>query len=367
MQAEALAAASPGRGHAFMDLTGNGAPMDAVGHRAQGFGRDAAAAARQAAMHAIPYALLLALGLGAAAVVGANLANAFPSAARPFGWPGPASLDGGVATVRPELVLATSLPALLWGTRALSRLDARRHHLASLLGTLAAGVVLACAAVLAATLLAGWGVSATPADAFWGFWAAHTLLALAFYSIGAFVSVVARRHAAATGAACWVFFAVLLDDAVRWRLFRQQGYHELVAGHFPAWFYVAQALSPVSGYRAVLILWRRGFRDYTEHAALDHATLPPWMTAPNFALLVAGLWVALPLGAAILAWWLRGTVRPHGTRRIRANRSRSVQAPRVVHGQRHPPRANGAWRWRREGPAPMPREDGVAAPGPNPR
>src|SRR5581483_12146089 len=90
-----------------------------------------------------PYALVLALGLGAVVTVGANISNAFPSQARPFGWPGPASFENAVAMVRPDIVLATTLPALLLGATALRRHDPREGGLLPILAVDAALLLVA--------------------------------------------------------------------------------------------------------------------------------------------------------------------------------------------------------------------------------
>jgi hypothetical protein len=320
--------------------------------------------ARDAVRRAAPYAAILALGLGLAVALGANLANAYPSRTRPFGWPGASNFDGGVATVRPELVLAGSLPGLLWGLRSRPRPEARPRCLPMVVVGWVADIALVCAAVLVATLIGAWGASDTPADAFWGFFAAHALLALSFYCIGALAAAVVRRHALAAGLAAWVVFAVLLDGFVRWRLFRDAGYDNLAAGRFPSWFYVSEALSPVAGYRAVLILWRRGFRDAVEHAVLDHAALPDWVTASTFALAVAVLWVALPLGLAAVAWWLRiRRLRPRATRHVRraAIPVPGAVRPKRVHAKPFPAQR---WRWRWRPRRTMGQESGPETHGP---
>jgi hypothetical protein len=261
----------------------------------------------------LPFALVLALGLGAVLVVGAELSHAIPSAARPFGWPGPASLEAGVATMRPELVLAASLPALLWGLRTVGRLDPRVDRVDALAVRVAADALLLVAAVVLAGAIGAWGASAHTAHAFWGFVAAHAVLALCFYALGVLARALTRRHAVPLALGAWVWFVAVMEDLVQARVMREAGYHQLIAGQFPSWFYAAQALSPVSLYRGVLILWSKGFRDWTERAALDGAALPDWMTAGNFVLFALALWVALPLAIAGTLWWWRGRTRPLAT------------------------------------------------------
>jgi len=256
-------------------------------------------------LRGLPYAAVLALGLGVAVFAGANLSTAYPSQAKPFGWPGTSSFDNAVAMVRPELVLAASVPAVVWGARTLRRLEPRRDGMAGFATVVGTDMVLLWLGVLAGAAIGKWAASTTPDDAFWAFTTAHGLLATAFYMMGLGVSVATRRHALPAAVAGWVFFAAVFEDLVRWQVFRQAGYFALRLGQFPSWFYVAQALSPIAGYRAVLILWRPGFRDGTEHAVLDHAAMPPWMTSNNFVVFMLGLWVFVPLLYASLGWWTR--------------------------------------------------------------
>src|SRR5687767_11680534 len=70
------------------------------------------------ALFALPYAVLLSLALAASVIVGANVANATPSESHPFGWPGPASFDAGVATQRTSLVIAATISGLVLGLMA---------------------------------------------------------------------------------------------------------------------------------------------------------------------------------------------------------------------------------------------------------
>jgi hypothetical protein len=253
-----------------------------------------------------PYALVLALVLGAAVVVGANLSNAFPSKDHPFGWAGPANFENAVAMVRPEIVLACTLPALAMGATALRRRDPREQGPASLLPALGVDAALLVAAALLAAIIGFVGAAKTTSDALVAFASAQALLALAFFALGYLAGALVPRHALPAALAVWSFFNLLYEGMTRVALFRQMGYDRLSAGEFPAWFWVSQALSPLAAYRGVLILWRRGFMDYLEKAALGNAALPAWMTPATFALLMLALWVALPLGLALGAWWLRG-------------------------------------------------------------
>lgn len=252
-----------------------------------------------------PYALVLALGLGATVAVGANLSNATPSADRPFGWPGPSSFENGVAMVRPLVVLAASLPALCLGATLLRGRDARAGF--ALVGP-AVGVDLALLglAPFGAALLGAWGSAQSPFGALVAFTVAHALLAWSFYCLSLFIATLASRHALPAALAAWVAFNAVYENAVRWAVFRQAGYEAVVAGAFPPWFYVSQVFSPLSAYRGALILWRPGFMDYVEKAVLTGAQLPAWMVPSTFIALMLALWVALPLSLGALVWWLRG-------------------------------------------------------------
>src|SRR5438067_2852838 len=129
----------------------------------------ALAAARAELRRAWPLALALALGAGAVLVVGVNLSNAFPSQDRPFGWPGPSSFENGVAMVRPELVLATTIPALLLGVRALNRREPHADGPAALLGIFALDAMLLFLAAFVAAVIGKLGASRTTALAFVAF------------------------------------------------------------------------------------------------------------------------------------------------------------------------------------------------------
>lgn len=257
-----------------------------------------------------PYALALALLLGAVVVVGANLSNAFPSQERPFGWPGPANLENGVAMVRTEIILACTLPALLLGATALRARDPREDSPADLLPALGVDVALLVVAAFAAALIAWIGAAKSPFPAVVAFGTAEALLALAFFSLGWLAAALFGSHGVAAAGAIWLFFTAVYENWTRVILFRQVGYGPLASGQFPSWFWASQALSPLTAYRGVLILWRRGFMDYLEKAALGSAALPAWMTPATFASVMIAMWVVLPLGLALGAWWLKGRRRP---------------------------------------------------------
>lgn len=255
---------------------------------------------------AAPYAILLALGLGAVVVAGAHLSNAFPSEKAPFGWPGPASFERGVAMVRSDLVLATSIPALLLGARALRSHEPSKHGATSLLAVYGVHAgALALAIVLAATIGAV-GAGTTPVDAWFAFVVAHVVLALSFYSLAFLFACYLREHALVAAAATWIFFLGIYEAVTRTILFRTEGYDKLSSGAFPDWFWAAQGLSPLSSYTGILILWRDRFRDYMETEALKNAVLPSWLVPATFVGLALALWMLLPLGLGLLGWWWRG-------------------------------------------------------------
>lgn len=253
---------------------------------------------------AAPYALLLALALGAVVVVGANLSNAFPSEKAPYGWDGPAHFENAVAMVRSDLVLAASLPALLLGARALAGREPQDGIL-PLLTTYATHVATLFAAVLVAGGIGVWGSHEASGEAWWAFSVAHAVLAVSFYSIAFLWACYLRQHALAAAAATWLAFLAIYEGITRTILFRTVGYFDLKAGLFPDWFWVAQALSPLSSYQGILILWRPGFRDYLEKATLDGAALPAWLGPATFVALSAVLWMILPLALGCLGWRLR--------------------------------------------------------------
>jgi hypothetical protein len=263
-------------------------------------------AAKAELKRAWPLALALALGLGAVLVVGANLSNAFPSADRPFGWPGPSTFENGVAMVRTELVLATTLPALLMGVRALHGRDPMRDGPSTLVAIFTIDAMLLFLGAMLAATIGKLGAFNTTSLAFVAFTVAHTLLAIAFFAIGFMAAAFTRRHAAAIGASVWVIFVALWENATRWILFRQEGYDKLSTGQFPTWYFVSQAFSPLSLYRGTLILWDRKFMDYLEKAALGKAALPDWVNPATFAFATVAMWVAIPLCIACLAWWWQG-------------------------------------------------------------
>lgn len=256
----------------------------------------------------LPAAALLAAAVGLAVAIGANLSNATPSADKPYGWPGAANFEGGVATVRPELVLATTLPALLLGLRALPAQS--NPHPKSALAALAGASLLVPAALLVATLVGALAAAPSPPGAYLAFWVAHSALALSLLALGFLARVVSPRHGPLAGLAAWCLFAVLLDGAVRWQLFRTEGYHNLAVGQLPGWFYAAQVLSPLALYRALLIVWQPGFRDWLEHAALDNATLPSWLDPAVLTPLLILLWFVVPAAIALAILWRRNGAAP---------------------------------------------------------
>src|SRR5439155_24393078 len=132
---------------------------------------------------------------------------------------GPANFAAGVATVRPELILATSIPALILGVRLLAPRAARPGQAAPMkpARTLPAVPLLTDLALLAAAVMVAAGIGAraaakTSSDAFWGFTAAHLLLAWGFYCVGVLAASLTRRYALPVAVGAWVLFAVLLDD-----------------------------------------------------------------------------------------------------------------------------------------------------------
>lgn len=255
---------------------------------------------------AAPYAILLAVALGAIVSAGAHYSNAFPSEKAPFGWPGPASFENAVAMVRSDIVLAASLPALLLGAFALRDREPGRDGAGTLLGVYALHVVLLALGVVVAAVIASFGAGKTIPDAWWAFVVAHSVLALSFYSLAFLASAIVRGHALFVALSVWFVFLGLYDAITRTIVFRQEGYHDLAAGGFPDWFWVAQGLSPLNSYTGILILWRPRFRDMIETAALENAVLPAWLVPATFVALAAVLWMLLPMGIAQLTWWIRG-------------------------------------------------------------
>jgi hypothetical protein len=253
----------------------------------------------------LPFALILASALGFTVWVGAELANAYPSDAAPMGWKGAASFDAGVATMRPQLVLAATIPGLLWG------LSSVRRFKIGLTGPLRSGALLLTDLVLLASaswlgaVIAREGAAKTSNEAFWAFTGTHGLLAASFYSLAVLSAVVLRTAPALIAGALWTGYAAVYDNFLRWKALREMGLAGLRAGALPGWFYLAQAASPIALYRALLIVWHKGFRDYEERAVLEGVTLPPWMTVDIIGSLIAFAWVLLPLEAAWIVWSLR--------------------------------------------------------------
>lgn len=271
---------------------------------------------RDELFRAWPYALLLALALGGALALGVNLSNAWPSANKPFGWPGPSSFDNGVAMVRTELVLAASVPGLLLGLGTPRRLDPARDGSRNFLARIGVDVVLLTAAPFAAAGLGAWAASKSTGESVFAFGVAHALLALAFYSIAFLAQTLLPRYGGAPALTIWIVYVVLLENLLQWRLFREVGYHALKAGQLPVWFFATQLASPFAAYRGVLILWRPGFRGGIEQAALKDATLPAWVAADTFVVLLIFAWVILPLEVAALAfaWRAERSRRPSARR-----------------------------------------------------
>lgn len=267
----------------------------------QPFGR----AAIEEVRRAWPLALLLAVALGTMGVLGAHLSNAFPYEQQPFGWPGPSSFENGVAMVRPQLVLAASIPGLILGLRTLRPMAPGSHSLGCFVAAVIVDILLVWAAVALAGGIGVWGAREAKDGSYAAFTVAHALLALAFYSVGVLATSALPRHGAAVAGGVWVAFAAVYEQAVQLRLFREVGYHGLTSGQFPTWFFVAQALSPLAAYRAILILWQPGFMDYLERTVLADAPLPPWLTPPNLVAFMVALWVVLPLMVAAGVWTLR--------------------------------------------------------------
>jgi hypothetical protein len=263
-------------------------------------------------LEGVPFALLLGVSLWLSAMVGANLSNASPSGAHPWGFPGPSNFSNGVAMNRPSYVLAASVPGLLLGLMA-GRATGRPPTTNSLVSRAAAHLgLLAAGAWMGARLGAQAAASASP-EAVSAFWLAHALLAAIFYAIGLAGMVIAGRLGPALGAAVWIGYVALYEHWTRWRVLREIGYPGLQAGALPDWFFTAQALSPLTAYRALLITAHPGFRDYEERAILANAALPPWMRPEVLAMAMA-LWVVLLLDAMLVAHGVRAWVRARAAR-----------------------------------------------------
>lgn len=265
---------------------------------------------RQHARRGWPVALVLAVALGVVVGLGALVANATPTEEQPEGWPGAAKFDNGVAMFRTQALLAATIPALLLGYRT------ARTHLRERPGQGGAGRFVAADAsllvvgVLIATVIASWIAAGTALRAYLVFWAAHSLLALAFYSLAFMAAALAPRRGLAVAAGVWLGFVALYDALVRWRLFRAVNYEALTSGLIPAWFYAAQVASPVAAYRGLLILAWPGFRDWEEQAVLRDAQLPSW-ASPVVFLAFLLLWILVPLAIGSIAMAKRNrTTRP---------------------------------------------------------
>lgn len=253
----------------------------------------------------LPFVVLLSLALGFTVWVGAELSHSYPSDAAPHGWPGPANFDGGVATARPQLVLAAVIPGILLGL-----MSARRFRL-GITGAARSGALILADVTLIATaawlgaVIAREGAAKTSNDAFWAFTGAHALLAASFYALAMLSSVIFRKAPALMVGVMATGYVSMYDSFLRWKALRELGIVGLRAGLLPAWFFAAQAASPISLYRALLIIWNRGFMDYEEQAVLGNATLPSWMTPEILGTLFLFLWVLLPLELAWIVWTLR--------------------------------------------------------------
>lgn len=297
--------------------------------------------ARDELHRAWPYGLLFALALGGVVALGVNLSNAWPSANKPFGWSGPSSFDNGVAMVRSDLVLAASIPGLLLGLGAPRRIDAGRDGLHGFLARVGVDTGLLIGAAFAAAGLGAWAASKATGESVWAFGVAHALLALAFYSIAFLARTALPRYGGAPAVGVWAFYVLLLENFARWRLFREVGYHALRAGQLPEWFFLTQLASPLAAYRGVLIIWRPGFRDGLEKAALQDVTFPPWIAVDTFIVVMVFVWVLLPLelAALVVAW--------------RHQRSRTAPSARREAGAPWEPRrlVDPLPRWMFEGPA----------------
>lgn len=256
-------------------------------------------------LRALPYAILLALALGTVLVLGLNLSNASPSESRPFGWPGTAPFWNGVSMVRSDLVLATSLPALLLGVAALRGREPSREGVGHIAHALPVHAALLVVAVLVATTAGALIAREWSENSFLAFATAHALLALSFYALALLSAALAPRIGLALAGGVWLAFHAAYEAAVRLAAFRLIGYNRLVLGDFDTWFYVAQAFSPLSAYRGTLILWEREFMNHEESFTLGQAVLPAWVNPMTFLGLGLVLWVLVPVGLALLAWWWR--------------------------------------------------------------
>ena len=262
---------------------------------------------------ALPFFLLYGLALGGTLALGAELSTARPSRDRPFGWPGPASFDNGVAMVRNDLALCAAIPPLLLGLTLVRRLQ---RDLRS--GLFVSAVLTDLAAVALGALLAGlvgvWGSARASPDAYWAFVTAHGLLGLSFFALGLLPTVVAPIVGLLAGGFLGLAYLTLYDNWVKWRIFRELGYNGIMSGAFPTWFYLAQVFSPLSTYRGMLITWRPQFRDWEEQAALREVVLPSWVNPVLFGSVHLFVWVAIPIEAAIIVWVVRSRRRASITR-----------------------------------------------------
>lgn len=267
-----------------------------------------------ASARAAPYAAVVLVALASAFALGAHLSNAQPSEARPFGWEGPSKFTNGVAMVRDDLVVVASLPALVLGARALTGLVPGRDRSAALATTFGVHVAALALATFAATALGTWAADSFTWNAFRVAFAAHALLAVAFYALGFLAAAVVGPRALSPAVTIWIFYVLFYERLVRLTLYRTVGYDAIVGGRFPSWFYAAQAASPLAAYRGVLILGERGFMDYLERLALGGAALPAWVNPWTFGALLLGAWTLVPFALALAAWQWRGRARANAVR-----------------------------------------------------
>ncbi len=246
---------------------------------------------------ALPFALILGLGLGFAVFVGANMSNAFPSEDRPFGWPGPSNFSNGVAMDRSMFVLAATASGLLLGLWALRRDVSRDMTLGDFGAAAVSHLALLFGGAYLGAGIGDWAASETQPGTIHAFAVSHALLACAFYALGAALAVGLGPVGAPAGAGVWVFYVALFENITRWRVFRDVGYHGIQAGQLPGWFYLAQAASPIALYRGLLIIWHPPFRNWEEQAVLADANLPAWMT-PEILGAALAVWVVVPLEIA---------------------------------------------------------------------
>lgn len=169
------------------------------------------------------------------------------------------------------------------------------------------GKFLGLSAVLLTSILAGLGISGVVVVAFAGtegwtgyiaFVLASALFALAFLSLGLFLSVVARRRSTAIGLAVltWFLLAVIYDTALFGVFIATGGTFDFTSGviSLPDWYWGAMLFSPVDTIQVFTMLVFGitsvfGFR----------AELPGFVTV-WMALATLTAWTVIPL---VLAFW----------------------------------------------------------------